>query len=475
MEVVSTSITSRKGFRNCPVIDRISTIDALAAQPPSAHHALALQMTLTPMTNRQKRHFLPDRDEHCTFCDEPDSVTHQVLHCHATQSVRCQYATVVAELEDRDPIHTLLPVVFRDPYFDSMRVMQFNMHAPTLDFRGHMPLVAFTDGSCLAPTHVNERWAAFSIVCPLVDIDTLNSVPESRYHEIQQQSFFTVAVGHVHGKQTTNRAELTAALLVHEQARGITVITDSAYVLSRHALLQRCPDLSRLHRRSNFDLLARWHTLLWDRQMQTPTIKVKAHSLRDKTVSDPLAYKLGNDVADHVAKHAVAHLCAPYVQQMQHRLTQQEADRKMLSQQFALRTALSQLRTQLLKQADITDTWNPDQVADNFINLEVTSPMPFPLPTDRWEAVHASRYGTEFSELVLHWLQTLVWPTAAEPGRAPVGITLFELAINFLITSQRAILIPVDGGYIDVDRSDEWSRSQCDITRLSACATVASG
>eukprot|EP00438_Fugacium_kawagutii_P006411 Skav224264 [mRNA] locus=scaffold2636:201124:202086:- [translate_table: standard] len=199
--------------------------------------------------------------------------------------------------------------------------------------------------------------------------------------------------------------------------------------------------------------------------MQTPTVKVKAHSLRDNTVSDPLAYKLGNDVADHVAKHAVAHLCAPYVQQMQHRLSQQEADRKLLSQQFALRTALSQLRTQLLKQADITDTWNPDQVADNFINLEVTSPMPFPLPTDRWEAVHASRYGTEFSELVLHWLQTLVWPTAAEPGRAPVGITLFELAINFLITSQRAILIPVDGCYIDVDRSNEWSRSQCDITR----------
>eukprot|EP00438_Fugacium_kawagutii_P012520 Skav208180 [mRNA] locus=scaffold2530:151693:152349:- [translate_table: standard] len=199
------------------------------------------------------------------------------------------------------------------------------------------------------------------------------------------------------GRQTINRAELTAALLVHEQNMGIEVVTDSDYVISRHKLLLRCPDCSRLHRKKNHDLLARWHFLIWQRRQTTVTTKVKAHALLDSSASDRLAFRQGNDVADRVAKHAVASLYTPYIQQLRQRSNQADESRTLLADQFHLRTDLSQLRSQLLKQDELTDAWDPDQVANGFATLQVSTPQAYPLPDDRWAVVHASRYGTEFS------------------------------------------------------------------------------
>eukprot|EP00438_Fugacium_kawagutii_P032564 Skav217938 [mRNA] locus=scaffold1737:126699:129917:- [translate_table: standard] len=465
MEVVSTSITNRKGYRNCPVVDRLSTIQVFARQPESAKHALALQMTCTPMTNLQKKHFVPDRDENCTFCQCPDSVRHQVLECESTASARLQHSAVVQQLEDRDPIHTLLPVVFRDPYFEMMRTLQYSMQEPQLDFQGHHPRIAFTDGSCLEPARAQSRWATYAIVCPVRDIHRSETLSPDEYNVFQHSVFYTVAVGHVRGQQTINRAELTAAVLVHEQRRGIEVVTDSDYVLKRHRMLQNTPDVHRLHKKANFDLLQRWHKLLWEDRISTPTTKVKAHALGDPTSSDPLVYRLGNDVADKVAKHAASHLVKPYIAQLTERSASLQQDMQLLDQQFKLRTDLSQLRAQLLKQEEVAAPWNPDEVAAHFSAHTVDNPETYLLADDGWEAIHASKYGTEFSELVIRWSQTLRWPKEPEPGRMPIGISLFELAINFLITSQRAILTQVDGTFLDVDRTVAWSRGQCDITR----------
>lgn len=109
--------------------------------------------------------------------------------------------------------------------------------------------------------------------------------------------------------------------------------------------------------------------------------------------------------------------------------------------------------------------WDPLAVQHHFSHLQINEVMDFSLPSDKWEVVHASRYGTIFSEAVLLWLQTLKWPEQPETRKPPIGITFFELTVNFLLTSQMAIPLQIDGRLIDVDSSGEWTREQVDINR----------
>ena len=55
--------------------------------------------------------------------------------------------------------------------------------------------------------------------------------------------------------------------------------------------------------------------------------------------------------------------------------------------------------------------------------------------------IHASRWGSKFTDILLQWLATLAWPPG-DRKNPPVGISWIELIFNFLLTSQ--IEIPVN-------------------------------
>eukprot|EP00438_Fugacium_kawagutii_P034036 Skav222222 [mRNA] locus=scaffold552:460252:462355:+ [translate_table: standard] len=314
----------------------------------------------------------------------------------------------------------------------------------------------YTDGSCVDPAHPGERWAAFSIVCLNVNLGDLVYESEHKCEQLLQESFMTLALGHVKGKQTINRAELQAAVLAHELEADLEVVTDSDYVLKTHRRLRTHPDLSRLHGVSNFDLLQRWHTLIWGKGLHTPTTKIRSHQLHVSNAQDPFLHRLGNEAADRVAKFAVNNLFQPYLQQLRKRQQEVQAARTFLESEFFLRTSLSQMWAQLLQQEEVSDSWNPVQDATDFTVLRIEQPLHFAISDDKWEAVHVSRYGTHFSELVLKWLLSLKWPSEADTRQPPVGISLFELTVNFLLTTQQGIPIQVDGEMIDADLHTAW-------------------
>lgn len=132
--------------------------------------------------------------------------------------------------------------------------------------------------------------------------------------------------------------------------------------------------------------------------------------------------------------------------------------------QYNLRADLSLLRVQLLHNTEVQDSWNPEDVLRDFSHHTVQDPENFSMPAESWDHIFASRYGPQFSELVLLWLHTLKWPQNADARKPPVGITWAELTINFLITSQRAIPLHIHGQLIDVDQDPHWTREQCNFT-----------
>lgn len=182
-----------------------------------------------------------------------------------------------------------------------------------------------------------------------------------------------------------------------------------------------------------------------------------------KDVTDPLVNTLGNDAAYKIAKHATRNLPA-YIQ-LQQRSKDVQLDQHILNAQYESRTALVHMRSHLFSLDTSQAMWTSESTAQDFISHAVPLPLRFEVSDDVRQYLHCSRYGTEFSDLVSCWILSLRWPTQPEPTtpQLPIGVTWFELAVNFLITTQRAIPIVVGNRYIDVDRDILWDRSQCNV------------
>eukprot|EP00438_Fugacium_kawagutii_P013162 Skav223268 [mRNA] locus=scaffold3424:27945:29348:+ [translate_table: standard] len=345
-----------------------------------------------------------------------------------------------------------------------LRLLQSQMPEPELSFGSRETQLIFTDGSCLHPDSPEARWASYAIVATDLQVDALPpDTPVEQFPMLQQQHFYVLGMGHVTGAQTIPRAELQAAVVAHETQRGLPLYTDSSYVVGQYHLLCRTLCLADLHKYPNFELLARWHALLWQHHCQTPTFKVAAHKLLDRACEDSLVCRLGNDLADRIAKQAAHSLQPEYIAQLQQRAQDTQQDLQFLQDQYQLRTALVNMRGTLQHTAGSLVSWNPDQVFQEFLALEVVHPQEYFVADDDWQHLAASKYGVPFSELVLKWALSLRWPRDAEQTNPPIGVTWFELAVNFLITTQKAIIFQSASQFVDVDADEHWDRLQCNV------------
>lgn len=311
MEHVSVQVTNRKFCRNFPVIDRRATIAFFQKQEGQAKHALSLQMIGGWMTQHQKTHFV-DIEDKCIFCDKPDSQYRQLLECEATAMTRDRHRDTCNHLEEGALVSVIHPVAFRTPWFDMLRTLQFQLPEPQLTEPAQTAICLFTDGSTL---NGNKKFpqSAYAIVAPKVSVECILAHSHFSVNDHVEHHFDVLGVAHVTGKQSNNRAELFAVVVAHEKQTQLPVVTDSGYVLSMHALLRATPALHMLHKRANWDLLQRWHVLIWDKQLNTPTVKVAAHQELLALRGMDLFHAIGNGVADVAAKRACTQLHVDYL------------------------------------------------------------------------------------------------------------------------------------------------------------------
>eukprot|EP00435_Cladocopium_sp_Y103_P039596 s1134_g10.t1 len=440
MDHVSLSVSNRHHLRNLPRIDNRATIQIFQTIPPDQQRTVGLDLCMGYMLNNQKAHFDDNQDAACQFCDMPDTVQHRVLHCEATQVVRTKFREVCAFLSDHDLIHTLLPAVYADPEVDFHTLIFEKYPEPQCSPLPYKPKFLFTDGSCKLPTDPAHRWASFAIVTTRFD---LAQMPTERIHDtpwLLEHSFDVVAASHVTGAQTIPRAELLGATLAQEMELQVPVITDSMYVMYAHQLIEATPHVWKLAKKKNFDLLRRLHVLHWDKQLEIPVRKVKSH--QKVMLQDPEAFfKLGNAVADLAATMTQDQLARSITTQLARLAEESKQMKNMLKDHLLLRSELAELRKRLE-----TDEVQHDADAPraNFFKLyTVSNPQTFTFTTEQFEHVHASKFGSHYSALVLEWLQSLEWPRQPERQTPPVGVTWLELACNFMYTTQHSLMINV--------------------------------
>eukprot|EP00438_Fugacium_kawagutii_P005099 Skav221529 [mRNA] locus=scaffold1248:334164:338555:- [translate_table: standard] len=380
--------------------------------------------------------------QECTielFQQQPAPAVHALALEMATQLVRDQHREACQLLQEHNDVHVYHPLLYRTPWFELMRTLQFNHPAPELLEVPQVAQIIFTDGTCLLPTSKRFRWAAFAIVAPKVSEHIIleNLHAPLTYHIAHH--FEVLGVAHVKGRQTINRAELSAVVHTLEFDATRPVGTDSQYVLNCHKLILHSPNLSRLHQHDDWDLLCRWHTLIWTRGLVTHLIKIKAHQDWTQQPSDLQLLTLGNAVADSVVKTVSENMHRDYLDLMRQEHDSDQQARRFLQQQWSLRQDLAVMRKHLLDQQPEAVSFGPQAALKTFIQWTVPVFHTFSDIQDE-QLYHVSKWGTVFTALLVEWLRTIRWisldPGEHENTEESQSITWMELLFNFMLTTQ---------------------------------------
>eukprot|EP00438_Fugacium_kawagutii_P006260 Skav225533 [mRNA] locus=scaffold144:568552:573362:- [translate_table: standard] len=404
MQKVSVEASSRKGLKHMPAIDRHATHRVLAQAPEGSHLTLGLQITNGFMFGQQKSKFVPEATEQCALCPSTDGHRRQVLECPATQAARQPFAQLCQELDEQDPIHLAVPVVFHSPHFEWLTVLAQAFPEPVLQLPANQPTSIFTDAACSQPAATVGRLVTYSIVILRPDRP---SVPPRGPADLDQYCD-TLAVAHVTGSQTVPRGELLASVKAHEAGIRAVVVTDSDYVIKSHQAVRSEPTLARLCNKTNFDLLARLHSLHWQQGHPILVRKVKSHQ-EFPPVDDP-NYEdiLGNWGADLAATLAHRALNPTVIAEFTQQAKDNTQQRAQVLQQYQLRHELSKHRVRLLQTEEpVADV---DGRFEQLRNWQVHDPWTFGPPEEELALVQASKYGAKYTSLLLRWLATLEWP-----------------------------------------------------------------
>ena len=169
---------------------------------------------------------------------------------------------------------------------------------------------------------------------------------------------------------------------------------------------------------------------------------MKAHESLMAPTPELTFLRKGNSVVDEVAKMASSSLLPDFLSSWDSAYEATKIFTRMLLQQYNMRYEMSMLRVQL----DSQQSAKPRKDTCDlhwFCHYTVEEPQTFHPPEEAFQHIHASNWGTTFSGLLLDWLTTLMWPRTEPSKTSAVGITWFELAVNFQVVSQQTIPVNV--------------------------------
>ena len=385
----------------------------------------------------------------CPLCGAVDSKHHRLFQCPATESVRSHWRPVVEPIFLTRPswahsfCATLPPdVEIVNLLFATRRFTVGSARLLPSLVQGLPKLRFFTDGSCNFPGVPYARHAGFGVV-----LDTMPDAPpevkEACLARVRTDNtvvpFVAVATGLVPDEQNINRAELCALIRAAELAgpyvgRTVEMCSDSAFAITEvHRIIAGgeglYPDLTPLLREV-------WHESFCLR-------KVTAHADMSVLTGDALWHAAGNDVADRVAKAAVAADFAFLDATLSgiHDFCQTQADELFLFARFLLDISFEENRLKKLTRA-FEDTWlrtvddnmqavreagsevwlGRVPVGDSFSTL-------LELPSD---VALACTWPPWFICPLWAWLTRLQWPTDATDRGASEGCTHLELLVDFV-------------------------------------------
>ena len=413
----------------------------------------------------------PGEDNTCPLCGGTDSKTHRLLQCPATEHIRESWRPLIEPVLERRPSWTHAFYATLPPDLDIANLLlatrTFSLGGahllPSL-VQGLPCLRFYTDGSCKHPGVPYARHAGFGVV-----LDTLPDLPEHAKdlclarvkYDPTVMPFVPVATGLIPDEQNINRAELCALIRAAELAGPYSSLevefcSDSAFAITEvEAVIAGgdgiYPDLTPLLRevwRDTFSLR-----------------KVKAHADMALLQGSELWDSAGNDVADRVAKSAVAgnfgvlHTTMSDIAQFCH----DQADELFMFARFLLDMSYEENRLKQLHSSGVpTVVQAVDQVMmdTQAANMDVwmgripsgpcfTLSLDF---ADDWAL--ACTWPPWYTYPLWAWLNRLQWPVDATDGCTAEGCTHLELLVDFVGSTGVCPPLVIDdasGGHIPVD------------------------
>ena len=446
MEHVAIQLTSRKGYRGLPVPDRQATLRLFKQLPDKILTIASYAVTGGYMLQHQKTKFDADATDFCHYCEGAiDTHQHRVLECPLTQHVRQQFPETCQFFQEHDPVLVTCPILFLEAEWELHRQIWYSLPDPEM----HLPPFAldqqvFTDGTCQFPDQPQYRHAANAAVCRMPNCPPLDALLQLPVEQQLNQGFHVISVGLLPGKQTIARAELHIVVCLAEAGHPGPYVTDSQYVINTYRLLQQQPDWRTLHTKPNFDLLWRWHCTIWQKEHRPNLIKVKSHvKPTTHTLAEDQLLQIGNAVADEAAKQALRNLSKSHHEALTKQLQEQRYHAAMLRQQFQMRFDMALVCIHFDKpEVVVTNAGDPTKFLRQMQQWTVDpAAVRYSIEDIPEEAIHASRWGSRFTDALLQWLATLAWPPP-DMSNPPLGISWIELIFNFLLTSQ--LEIPVN-------------------------------
>ena len=485
--VVFAEVQHRKCISEYNINHRL-TCKVFRAFPPSEQVILALNVTGGFQSGTTKSFWAEDADGSCPFCGAPDSHTHRILECMATQCIRDKHQSAVLTLSNERPEWVWLPLARDHPEKEFFRHV-FNMrpmpavHVPENqdDILQKLGKYRFyTDGACCDPTDEDARRASWGVIWDKsIDATHLNHLRDP-LPEIENlfPDLSCVATGLVGGHQNAARAELSAALHAtkiscsHVPPFPMEIYTDASYVLK---VISQIPSIQKgcpVFKIPNFDLVMQL-VALWDDNIHQ-CYKVKAHRKICEALDFCDAWSIvANHLADRAANRALVSEDQVIIDSAKSIVEHNQREFRWLREHFIYIIDLAKYRMKLLneqksvgeakfhflsgevpaseggmqlsQQVDINEFHQRgcDILAGWYNDTYGTLNLPDINP----HVIAACSNGANVAKRFWDWLNLLEWPQheiAEIPNpQNEWGVSFFELVVNYAMCTGDFLPIPL--------------------------------
>eukprot|EP00438_Fugacium_kawagutii_P029797 Skav231465 [mRNA] locus=scaffold1100:61137:62328:- [translate_table: standard] len=296
----------------------------------------------------------------------------------------------------------------------------------------------YTDGSAFSSEKVHSCQSYWALVWDECEDDSERAQQAERFLAQQKKptTLKTIHKGTVQGKQSIDRAEITAINVALNMAEQVHIFSDSSYALGILQKILAGTPVGFFQRAANFDLIIEMYRMVGMRTSDTIRwTKLRSHTQLTEYVDMlELYHALGNDAADEAAKGC--HEAVPV--DTQHMVDAISAHEELWSKKFMEFCKFSCSMTYMVSNFFSQDQRTNNQCDRPDRGLELAAwnyecpKMSFAIPrTPEWESNFL--YGEQFMLALRLWLEALQWPVD-EVEDSP-GITWLELYVDFVVAT----------------------------------------
>lgn len=306
-DVVTKQITHRKGMDNLPSLNFSATCRNLG-KFDDVDQKIVCKYISGAFAHGDKNFHRGTSDGSCQFCNQPDSLIHRIHSCPAFEDIRKEHSHTLQWIQECCQHWNATPIIPHHPdegRWDQIKNIVTSPLVVNMKSNQSRPRRFFTDGSCRTPLIPEAAFAAWSVI----EDFSQNDLERKSYAKVFQETgirpkcFELCSRNQVRGRQTNDRAELSAIIHAVSQSHLVEIFTDSMYSIS---ILTQILDGSSLQDHindTNADLIQELIHATTGRTWTHISIHhVRSHQDMQLTSDMLLLFtQLGNDEADRHA------------------------------------------------------------------------------------------------------------------------------------------------------------------------------